>query len=377
MPPIKRSQPRPRGNRWCKSCRKTVQDFKRHNRRVHIKKNWAYECARCGHFENILDKNLFIRHLRTHQQLGGQPLQPEGCIAYVPEGYETPVSCRSLGCGHKARSAFHLGIHAAQVHKVEQYFMASRMTASPASNPASLEMTPQTSNPASLGMPSQTSNPAALVMTPQAINPASQVTAQALNTASLVMTMQAYNPTSLMIMPQASNSASLRMVPQATACPIFLTSCQPQNVLLPLGSAFPLISSPPPQPLPVLDVNDVESTLSEPTAPYAGVLAEETLSASEQEIPVTSTLPFVSMEPTTTDTRSLDEKIDSYRESLIEHGVLSPMTEKISQLTIQDGKIQNQVRSYNDICCRISNVQSLKIDGSIFEGEEKVSNITV
>ena len=62
---------------------------------------------------------------------------------YVPEGYETPVACRSSGCCHKARSSFHLGIHAARVHQVKQYFTASSISSAQASNPAPLMMAPQ------------------------------------------------------------------------------------------------------------------------------------------------------------------------------------------------------------------------------------------
>ena len=88
-------------------------------------------------------------------------------------------------------------------------------------------------------------------------------------------------------------------------------------------------------------------------------------------------MPTGNAELATVDSRTLDEKIDSYRESMIEHGALSPMTESISKLTIKEGKIVNQVSSYDDVCCQISNVRSLKIDGGIYEGEQKISNITV
>ena len=51
---------------------------------------------------------------------------------YILEGYETPALCKNSGCGHKAGASFHLGIHAAQVHWVEQYFTAR----GPASTPS-------------------------------------------------------------------------------------------------------------------------------------------------------------------------------------------------------------------------------------------------
>ena len=87
--------------------------------------------------------------------------------------------------------------------------------------------------------------------------------------------------------------------------------------------------------------------------------------------------PLGNAEQVNGDNRTLDEKIDAYHESMIEHGALSPMTDGISKLTIKEGKIVSQVGSYDDIGFKISDVRSLKIDGGIYEGEEKISNITV
>ena len=93
--------------------------MKRHYKRIHDTKNWAYECTVCGFFESTEDKNLFSNHIRTHADAR---VQLNLCVVYVAEGYVQPSRCTQLGCHYQARSAFHLGIHAARSHSVEQYF---------------------------------------------------------------------------------------------------------------------------------------------------------------------------------------------------------------------------------------------------------------
>ena len=217
----------------------------------------------------------------------------------------------------------------------------------------------------------QTPNPAPHIMTaPQTPNtlPPMMVAPQTTNLTPLVFAPPG-NPAPVNMTTPTPNHASLITAPQTA--PFYFASGLSQNVMLPPGNSFAFVESPPS--LPVLDIGDVEATLS----PSTQESTVETMNAPQQSNQVPLATPLGNDEHMNVDHRTLDEKINAYRESMAEHGVLSPMTESISKLTIKEGKIVSQVGSYEDIGFEISDVRSLKIDGGMFEGEEKVSEVIV
>ena len=109
----------------CYRCGLVVTDIKKHVRRAHQKKFWGWKCPVCHHFEMDRDRNLMKAHLARHQPSPAL----ESCAYNAQAGYMEAARCSVVSCHFKAESQFHLGIHAAAVHRgppqVEAYFTAA------------------------------------------------------------------------------------------------------------------------------------------------------------------------------------------------------------------------------------------------------------